>query len=467
VNGATTFVLILVVGRINRRLTLGMQNGPMPDSPRWLNRMRAILGAPTARFALAEALASRDAHAAAFPLFVQAAQAGLPQAQYRLGRSYLLGLGVPPSIGEALRWLRRAAEAGETAAQTQLAALVLQGVSDKGAPGLFDDGCQEADFAGRDYEGAERWCRQAVAAGSAEAKALLGFILTAGPEDRRNPVLGEALYREAAQAGWSRGQLGLAMTLLRDGTPKSAAESVKLLQSAAADGVSVAHHLLGMLAESGAAGSVDFTAAAASYKAAAELGHTQAQVRYGFALLLGRGTERNVFTAETWLRRAALSGDAQAAAVIGYLYARDGDLPPNHAEAAIWLRRAAEAGHAGAARTLGRMLLLGTGTPKDIPEAVRWLRIAGDNGDQTARTDLLRLALTRQVGEDDQLAVTGWLRESAAAGDAAAQFDLGLCLAQGIGAERDDQAAFGWVRRASEGGHPEATRMLAQLAGPA
>ena len=426
----------------------------------WLNRLCAAFGSPTARFAVGNSLASHDAHIAAFPYFAKAARTGLPRAQYRLGRAYLLGLGVPPSIGEALRWLRRAAEAGDTAAQTQLAALALQGVSDNGAAGLFHDGTQEPQS---DYDEAEHWCRKAVAAGSAEAKALLGFILTAGPDHLRDPPRGEALYRDAAQAGWSRGQLGLAMTLLRDGTTERAAESLALLRSAADGGVAVAHHLMGMLAESGAAGPVDFAAAAASYKEAAELGHPQAQVRYGFALLLGRGVERNVFNAETWLRRAALAGDAQAAAVVGLLYARDGDLPPNYAEAALWLRRAATAGHVGAARILGRMLLLGAGLPKDITEAAHWLRIAADSGDEAARADLTRLALTRLSGPDDQVAVTNWLRQDAAAGDPAAQFDLGLCLAQGIGVEQDTQTAFAWVRRAAEAGHPPAARMLAQL----
>jgi TPR repeat protein len=457
--------LIFTSGRINRRLTLAVQDGLMTAHHPWLDSVLAVFGVPSARFARAEALASREAHAAAFPLFVQAARGGLREAQYRLGRSYLLGLGVPPSIGEALRWLRRAAEAGETAAQTQLAALALQGFSDNGASGLFHNVGRDIDFGHVDYKSAEHWCRQAVAAGSAEAKTLLGFILTAGPEDHRDPAVGEALYSEAAQAGCSRGQLGLATTLLRDGTRESAAESVALLRFAAADGVALAHHLLGMLAESGAAGVVDFVAAAASYKAAAELGHPQAQVRYGFALLLGRGVEANIFDAETWLRRAALKGDGQAAAVVGYLYARDGELPPNYAEAAVWLRRAAEAGHAGAAGMLGRLLLSGTGIPKDISEAAHWLRIAGESGDQAARADLVRLVLMRQVGEDDGIVATGWLQEGAAAGDPAAQFELGLCLAQGIGAERDDQAAFTWVRRAAELGHPEATRMLAELAG--
>jgi hypothetical protein len=425
-----------------------------------LIRLRAVLGSSTACFALADSLASRDAHTVAFPYFAKAARAGLRQAQYRLGRSYLLGLGVPPSIGEALRWLRRAADSEDTAAQTQLAALALQGISDTGNAGLFHDGGREPES---DYQAAEHWCRKAVAAGSVEAKALLGFILTAGPAHLRDADMGEALYRDAAREGWSRGQLGLAMALLREGATERAAESLALLRSAANGGVAIAHHLMGMLAESGAAGPVDFTAAGASYEAAAELGHAQAQVRYGFALLLGRGVERNVFSAETWLRRAAMAGDPQAAAVIGFLYARDGDLPPNYAEAALWLRQAATAGHIGAARVLGRMLLLGTGLPKDDTEAAHWLRIAADHGDEAARADLVRLALTRRVGHDDQVEATRLLRRDAAAGDRAAQFDLGLCLAQGIGSEQDGLAAFAWVSRAAEAGDPRAAEMLAQM----
>jgi uncharacterized protein len=443
---------------INLRLTVGVQNGAMSPSGRFLNRVRALFGAPSARFALGEAFAASGAHARAFPLFVQAARAGLRQAQFRLGRCYLQGLGVPPSLGEALRWFRRSADAGEPAAQAQLAALALEGVGDQPPSGLFDDARLASDF-----DRAEHWCREAVAGGSAEGKALLAFILTDGPAERRDPAAGEALYREAAEAGWSRGQLGLAVALLRDGTPAGAAQAEALLQVAAEDGVAVAHHLLGILAESGAAGGIDLPKAAAHYRAAAELGHTGAQVRYGFALLHGRGVGQDVFSAETWLRRAGLAGDAQAAAVVGYLYARDSELPPNYAEAAVWLRRAAEAGHAGAARTLGQILLMGNGIPRDVAEAAHWLRIAAASGDEAARAQLVRLAVTREIDEDAQRAVADMLCEAAERGDAVAEFDLGLFLAQGIGAGRNDAAALAWIRRSAEDGHTEAARMLAQL----
>ncbi len=443
---------------INRHLTVGAHHDAMMTASRILDRVRATLGAPTALCAVADRLALRGAHARAFRLFVEAAQSGQPLAQYRLGRCYLLGLGVPISLGEALRWFRRSAEAGEPAAQTQLAELALQGISDQPPSGLFDDPCRTSDF-----ERAEHWCRKAVAKGSAPAKALLAFILTDGPVERRDPAAADALYREAAAAGWSRGQLGLALTRLREGTPQAAAEARALLAAAAADGVAVAHHLLGVLAESGAAGDIDLPAAAAHYKTAAELGHTSAQVRYGFALLHGRGIAQDTFEAETWLRRAGLAGDAQAAAVVGYLYARDGDLPPNYAEAAMWLRRAAEAGHMAAARALGRVLLGGKGMSRDVAEAVQWLHRAAASGDETARADLLRLVLTRQLDETDQQAVIDMLRAAAEAHDPEAAFELGLCLAQGIGVGQDTSAALAWICRSANDGYPQATELVAQL----
>ena len=58
----------------------------------------------------------------------------------------------------------------------------------------------------------------------------------------------------------------------------------------------------------------------------------------------GRDVAQDLGHGESWLRRAAHAGDAEAAALVGDLYVRRW-LPPNYAEAADWYRRAAEAGH--------------------------------------------------------------------------------------------------------------------------
>jgi TPR repeat protein len=54
--------------------------------------------------------------------------------------------------------------------------------------------------------------------------------------------------------------------------------------------------------------------------------------------------EQDPIAGESWVRRAALAGDPEAATFIANLYARSGPLPPNYSEAAGWYRRAAEAG---------------------------------------------------------------------------------------------------------------------------
>src|ERR1700749_4205978 len=65
----------------------------------------------------------------AFPLLSKAARAGIPEAEFRIGRCYLEGAGVPPSRGEGVRWVERAATKGFVEAQALLATLCLHGMA--------------------------------------------------------------------------------------------------------------------------------------------------------------------------------------------------------------------------------------------------------------------------------------------------------------------------------------------------
>jgi TPR repeat protein len=408
----------------------------------------ALLGQRRASLAYGNALARRDDHVSAVAQFARAARAGLREAQYQLGRCYLNGQGVPPSLPNALCWLTRAAEAGEPAAQAELASLALRGVTAQGFVPLFDG--SRTQTGQPDFHHAAYWGRRAAAGGSAEAKALLGLILTAGPAALRDVPAGEAYYRASADAGSVLGQFGLAIKLLERGDREAARQALPLLQKAGSAGVPMAHYVLGLLTEAAPHGRADLQAATAAYKASAELGFAPAQLRYGLALLAGRGTPVDSFAAETWLRKAAMAGEAEAAAAVGDLYAKPGDVPPNYAEAAIWYGRAAEAGHAASARMLGRFYLYGHGHFPDIPEAVRWLRRAIQGGDEPAYDDMARLALTRRVSQADQQACLSWFQRQAEAGVPAAQYNLGVCLAEGIGTERDDAAAMRWFTAAAD-----------------
>src|SRR5205807_2823044 len=125
---------------------------------------------------------------------------------------------------------------------------------------------------------------------------------------------------------------------------------------------------------------------------------------WGLALIEGHYVERDNVVGESWLRRAALAGDAQAASLVGNLYVKNGPLPPNYAEAANWYRRGAEAGDKTAARALGSLYLTGAGVAHDDQEAVRRLRVSAEAGDEASQVDLANLvlegALTRKIRQE-------------------------------------------------------------------
>jgi len=87
------------------------------------------LGSPDAALRRAIQLTEQEKFAAAFPLLTRAAKAGIPDAEYRVARSYLEGAGVPVSQTEGARWLERAASHGCIEAQTLLAALCMRGLA--------------------------------------------------------------------------------------------------------------------------------------------------------------------------------------------------------------------------------------------------------------------------------------------------------------------------------------------------
>eukprot|EP01037_Dinobryon_pediforme_P002670 gene2670-2709_t len=421
-------------------------------------RLTSILGSTEAELRKALALIESGERAAAFKLLARAAQAGLPEAEYQIARSYLEGAGVPGSGIEGLRWLERSAAKDFAPAQALLAAFYLQGVPTGGpdaAPG--DLGATSSLFNSRvenlppDFEKAAHWARKGAEGGSPEAQALLGFLLVSGPESMRDEAASEAIYKRAAEAKSPQGLLGYGLAILKRATQHDDfVTAISYLKPAAEAGLGTAMFLMGALTEQGQGIDADLTEAAAHYERAASLGVRTAQTRFGLALLNGRGVEADPVLAESWLRRAAMQGDADAAAVIGQLYARQGGVEANMAEAAIWLRRAAEGGHAQAARALGAMHMTGNGVAKDPAEAARWFRAVASTGDVQSRYDLATLVLQGQASAEDSQSTAEWFKSEAEKGDNIAAFNYGVCLAEGIGAERNEAEAIQWLRRAAE-----------------
>ena len=168
-----------------------------------LDRLLALT--PTAALRRAVRLAEQKNFKRAFPLLARAARARIAEAEYRLGRSYLEGAGVPPSRTEGARWLERAAAQGYVEAQAQLATLAIHGLvtqsEDASSTRLFAS--QEATAP--DFEAGLHWANKAAQGGSADGQAVLGYILTSGPENVRDLEDAHRWYERSAAAGSPQG----------------------------------------------------------------------------------------------------------------------------------------------------------------------------------------------------------------------------------------------------------------------
>src|SRR5262245_29633682 len=139
----------------------------------------------------------------AFQLLARAAKAGLPEAEYRVARCYLEGIGAPPSRSEGARWLERAAAHGYINAQTLPAALSVHGLAArKGAAKRQPDSLFGGDGqAAPDFEQALTWAQRAAEAGSPQGQAMLAYVLTHGPESMRDLEAAHGWYERSAAAG--------------------------------------------------------------------------------------------------------------------------------------------------------------------------------------------------------------------------------------------------------------------------
>ena len=370
-----------------------------------------------------------------FSILSTLAKQGNVEAQYRVGRCYLEALGAPASLEEGARWLRRAADAGKTEACFILATLYAMGMPEgfevRKEEEVLDLSARVAPAERRaDFYQARHWASIAAEAGSADAQALLGYILTNGPEDIRDQVEARQWYERSAEAGCSQGHLGMGLVILRDAeTAEDQAKAAVHFQEATKGGLGTAFSILGRMSETGSGIPRDLGRAAEYYRQAAERNIVPAQARYGIMLLEGQGIERNAGRAETWLRRAALGGDSESAALLGDIYANGGDLPPNLIEAVKWYRFAAEQKHGPAARALALLYLTGSGTQRDPDVAAHWFAVAAEAGDRSADADFGNLLLTgAKATETERESLRQRFERSAEKGELPGAFNLGVCL---------------------------------------
>ncbi|EGF89608.1 sel1 repeat family protein [Asticcacaulis biprosthecium C19] len=124
----------------------------------------------------------------------------------------------------------------------------------------------------------------------------------------------------------------------------------------------------------------------------------------------GKAKWQNYEKAETWWRKAADAGDAEALYLLGNLYARHYSITG----AAGWYLRAAQGGHIQAMVILGTYYAEGRDDfQADAFEAERWWLMAAQAGNAEAQYRVGSLYHTRALGEPDHVKGALWQRRAA------------------------------------------------------
>ncbi len=232
-----------------------------------------------------------------------------------------------------------------------------------------------------------------LAAGAALA-ALSGFSGCGDPMSRAQEALKAGNYEEAAshlkeavakrQPGAAR-QLGF-MFYEGPGVPEDRPRALMLLrlaeQEAGARGADAElNFALGNLYVQGKGVTQDYPEALERYRKAAQQGLPRAAYFAGLMLHEGRGVPQNKIEGRSWLEKAALAGDADAAGLMAQFKegedalkagrdAREGrGRLQNYADALASYRKAAAAGEDAAWLGLGDLYEHGLGVDEDMVEA--------------------------------------------------------------------------------------------------
>lgn len=198
---------------------------------------------------------------AGIDLIVELAEQGFAKAQFKLGRYYHKGEGVPQNYEKAILWYTKAAEQGYGRAQNNLGILLysqclgvpqnyekavewLSKAAEQGiapAQGILGDSYAEGKGIEQNYEKAVEWYTKAAEQGYGKAQNNLGRLYEQGKGVPQNYVKAVEWYTKAAEQGNKYSQYHLANCYwFGKGVSVNLKEAVRLFGLAADQGLRVA-----------------------------------------------------------------------------------------------------------------------------------------------------------------------------------------------------------------------------------
>lgn len=318
---------------------------------------RAERGDTEALAMIVEPLLSKDADLSANPeglrWLTKAAEAGIVDAQHRLGCRLYFGEDVPQDQAEGVSWLRRAAEQGHAKACCLVGMCLVWG-----------SGVEV------DYSAGVAFLREALALDEHLAALSLAACYENGWGVEKNEAEAFLLIRQAARNGLPAAQADLGRCYASGmGTEKNPAEAFTWMKKAAEAGHEESRFALAGFYRRGFGTPRDNKEAARWYRGLAEEGNAASQVAYALLLFSGEGVAQDVTEASRWVKQAAAQGHAQAQHALGALYADGKGVPRNLMLAYAWTSLAAAQGIDDAAKMLDK--LEGRMTRDQVAEAQR------------------------------------------------------------------------------------------------
>lgn len=254
---------------------------------------------------------------------MKAAQAGQPEAAYRLAAFYVDGYGVTQNMQAAYRWFESAANAGSSMAMFELGGMLEYGLGVE-----------------RDTEKARQWYEKARELHNHDAE------VTQVLEERdlmENPW-------QAAKSGEAKAQYYAGMARWQEArsalTPsdraKAYAGSVEWFTQAATQGWAPAQSALGMAYLRGVTGKVDEETAAIWYAKAAKQGYAEARYQLAILYANGLGVKKDEVKALGLFAWAAEHEHSEAQRLLATMYETGMGVKANRVEARRWHRRSAQ-----------------------------------------------------------------------------------------------------------------------------
>lgn len=190
-----------------------------------------------------------------------------------------------------------------------------------------------------------------------------------------------------------------------------------------------------------------YEAARTEFQPLADAGYADAQYYMGILFALGRGVERDIHQAESWLLKAAQQGHTGAQYSVGAIHLQRSDIP----QAIDYFKLAAAKGHRSAQYNLGVIYAKGHDVEKDLEQAFKWYSLSAANGHPNAQFNLgvfYRDGLGTDANAHKALE---WLTEAARNGSVLAQNNLARMYALGRNVPKDLVRSYMWLETAELG----------------